>query len=315
MRVAFAGTPDFAVAVLEALVHAGHEVTWVATQPDRPAGRGLILQPPPVKLRAQELGVPVWQPQRPSEDEWMERLRDAGAQALVVAAYAHKIPAGVLDLPALGCLNVHASLLPRWRGAAPVAWALLAGDRITGVTILRMDEGWDTGPILLQRTELIRPDDTQGTLHDRLARLGAALLVEALERLSRGTLRPVPQDPAMATAAPRIHKEQGRLDWGEPAWVLARKVRAFHPWPGAYTLLGDRTVKVLQASWAQGPGTASPGTVVAVDPARQALGVGCGQGILFLERVQVEGGRPMSGTDLANGYRLRPGSRFSGATP
>lgn len=327
MRVAFAGTPDFAVPTLERLVAEGYDVAWVATQPDRPAGRGLKLQPPAVKLRAQALNLPVWQPERPTADQWAQRLREARADALVVAAYAHKIPASVLSLPPLGCLNVHASLLPRWRGAAPIAWALLAGDRVTGVTILQMDEGWDTGPIVLQRTELVRPDDTQATLHDRLARLGARLLVEALRRLAAGTVAPVAQDPRLATVAPRIQKEQGRLDWNEPACVLERRVRALHPWPGAYFLLGERVVKVLEAFWGEGPGggdtgatgepgtSGEPGTVVALDPARQALGVSCGRGVLFLRRVQVEGGRPMTGTDLANGYRLRAGFRFAAAAP
>lgn len=327
LRVAFAGTPRFAVAPLLALVQAGFTVVRVVTQPDRPAGRGMAVRPPPVKEQAVALGLGVWQPERPGPDQWAEELRKSGADVLVVAAFAQRIPVQALAFLPLGCLNVHPSLLPRWRGAAPVAWALWAGDRVSGVTIMQMDEGWDTGPILLQRSELIRPEDTALSLEERLSRLGARLLVEALHRLQAKTLRPVAQDPAGATLAPRLRKEHGRVDWQQDARAIDRQVRALYPWPGVYSRVRDKTVKLLQvapepADPGGGPGlppgqgeAVAPGSIVRVDSARGSLVVACGSGLVHLLRVQPEGGRVMSGLDLANGLRLRPGDRFEACGP
>ena len=299
---------------LHALAEAGHEVRLVITQPDRAKGRGQRLAPPPVKEAAARLGLPVWQPERLAPDELVSALAQAGAEALVVVAFAHKIPPAALAWPRYGCLNVHASLLPRWRGAAPIARAILEGDRITGVTIMQMDEGWDTGPILLQATEVIRPTDTAASLHDRLAQKGATLLIQALARLEAGTLRPVSQPPQGATVAPRVSKEEGAVDWSSGAERIARQIRAFSPWPGAYTTLGGRLVKLVEARVEPGrrPGV-GPGEVVAVDRAGGAILVGCGDGsLLRILKAQPEGSRVMTGLDLANGMHLGPGRRFGG---
>lgn len=364
LRVVFAGTPAFAVPLLKALVEGGHPVVLVVTQPDRPAGRGLKVRASPVKELVCALGLELWQPERPTPEEWVQRLRPLRPDVLVVAAFAHRIPVQALAFLPFGCLNVHPSLLPRWRGAAPVAWTLLAGDRLTGVTLMQMDEGWDTGPLLLQRTERVRPDDTTETLQQRLAQLGASLLLEGLRRLEAGTLQPLAQDPAVATLAPRLHKDQGRIDWSRDALAIERQVRALYPWPGAYTYVKGRLLKVLGAAAelppatasalppattsAQAPATAAnlppgtgsvlppatasgaaaadassaasapapapaalaPGQVVGVRGERESLVVACGQGVLHLLQVQLEGGRPISGRDLANGLRLKPGDRL-----
>lgn len=286
----------------------------VVTQPDRARGRGYKVAPPPVKEAALRLGLPVWQPEAPRPEDWLRVLDEAGAEALVVAAFAHKIPPAVLAAPRYGCINVHASLLPRWRGAAPIARAILEGDRITGVTIMQMDEGWDTGPILLQATTPIRPTDTAASLHDRLAVLGAELLLEALARLEQGTLRPVAQPPYGASTAPRLTKEEGAVDWTREAPRIERQIRAFTPWPGAHTTVGGVLVKLLQARVEPARRTdAQPGEVVAVDRSEGAVVVACGGGTLLrLLKAQPEGSRVMSGLDMANGLRLRPGSRLGG---
>ncbi len=299
---------------LEALVREGHQIGRVVTQPDRARGRGQRLAPPPVKEAASRLGLAVWQPERPDAEQWLEVLAETGADALVVVAFAHKIPPPVLTYPRHGCINVHASLLPRWRGAAPIARAILEGDRITGVTIMRMDQGWDTGPILLQATEVIGDHETAASLHDRLAVRGAGLLLEALARLERGTLRPVAQPPTGATLAPRLGKEEGLVDWRAPAVRIERQVRAFTPWPGAYTTLDGRRVRLVEARVEPEPRPGvQPGAILGVDARTGALLVGCGAGsVLRLHRVQPEGGRVMTGLDLANGLRLTPGRHLGG---
>ena len=324
LRIVFAGTPAFAVAPLRALVEGGHQVVLVVTQPDRPAGRGLKVRPSPVKELAGQLGLALWQPERPTPEQWVEQLKPLSPHALVVAAYAHRIPVQALRFLPFGCLNVHPSLLPRWRGAAPVAWTLLAGDRITGVTLMQMDEGWDTGPILLQRTERVRPDDTAETLQQRLSQLGGRVLLEGLRRLQSETLQAVAQDPAQATLAPRLHKEQGLIDWSRDARFIERQIRALQPWPGTYTFVRGRLVKVLSAAAADGGpvepvagagGHPEAGQVVGVGSEPGALAVACGQGVLHLLQVQLEGGRPISGRDLANGLRLKPGERLGQGAP
>ena len=299
---------------LMGLVQAGHDVRLVITQPDRAKGRGHKLTPPPVKEAAGRLGLPTWQPETLQPDELVAALSRAGADALVVVAFAHKIPPAALSWPRYGCINVHASLLPRWRGAAPIARAVLEGDRVTGVTIMQMDEGWDTGPILLQATEVIRPTDTAASLHDRLAQKGAKLLLEALARLEAGTLRPVAQPPWGARPAPRLSKEEGAVDWRCGADRIERQIRAFTPWPGAYTTLDGRLIKLVEARVEPGRRPdARPGEVLAVDGADGALLVGCGDGtVLRILKAQPEGSRVMTGLDLANGMRLTPGRQFGG---
>ncbi|WP_324718185.1 methionyl-tRNA formyltransferase [Carboxydochorda subterranea] len=306
----FAGTPEFAVPSLRALARAGHAIPLVMTQPDRPKGRGMRPAPPPVKVEAQALGLQIWQPEHLEPHELTGVLRSTGAEALVVVAYAHKIPAEVLGLPRYGCINVHASLLPRWRGAAPIAWALLEGDRVTGVTIMRMDEGWDTGPILLQRAAVIGPEETAASLHDRLSETGAELLVEAVARLEAGTLQPIEQPEEGVRLAPRLQKEQGRVDWTQPAERIARRCRAFYPWPGCFTTHEGRLIKVVEARVAGQTVTGRrPGEVLGVEPGAGVLRVACGDGtVLSLARVQPEGSRSMTGLELWNGLHLEPGS-------
>jgi methionyl-tRNA formyltransferase len=299
-RIVFMGTPGFAAPVLEALADA-HQVVGVVTQPDRPAGRGRRLAPLPVKEVALGRGLPLYQPQSLRTPEAVAQLVAWDPDVIVVAAFGQILRQNVLDLPPHGCLNVHASLLPRWRGAAPAPAAILAGDGVTGVTIMRMDAGLDTGPILAQREESIRPDDTRATLEDRLARLGAALLVETLPAYLAGDLLPRPQPVEGMTYAGQLRKEDGRLDWSHAAVELDRRVRAFTPWPGAFTTWRGRRLKVLRAvplpEWR---GDASPGTVLAL---ADGLAVATGEGGLRLEEVQLAGKRPMDVTAFLRGQR------------
>ncbi len=297
-RIVFMGSPEFAVPTLRALV-AQYPVVGVVTQPDRPAGRGRKLTPPPVKVVAQELGLPIMQPRRLKAPEAFEQLQAWAPDLIVVAAYGQILRPNVLQLPRYGCINVHASLLPRWRGASPIQHAILAGDQETGITIMIMDEGLDTGPILSQRAIPIAPDDTGATLSAKLAVLGAELLLETLPDYLSGALRPQPQPEDGVTYAPLLKKEDGRLDFTEPAEALARRVRAFDPWPGTFTEWQGAPLKVLRAEAVDAP---SPG------PGRRLVwqgfpAVGTGQGVLVLREVQPAGKRPMSGDAFLRGAR------------
>lgn len=287
-RVIFMGTPDFAVPTLVAL-HERHAVSLVVTQPDRPAGRGRAVREAPVKVAARNLRLPVYQPETLRTAEAVARLRAANPEAIVVAAYGEILRREVLSLPPRGCLNVHASLLPRHRGASPVAAAILAGDQVTGVTIMLMDEGMDTGPILAQAEEPIGPADTTGTLTQRLSGLGARLLVQVLPEWLAGRVEPRPQDSSQATYAPRIRKQDGLIDWGAAAAAIERQVRALDPWPGAYTFWQRRRLRIVGARAIPGwCGPEQPGTVL------QACGgvvVATGEGALLLEELQIEGKR------------------------
>jgi methionyl-tRNA formyltransferase len=291
-RVVFMGTPTFAVPTLEALIDA-HQVVGVVTQPDRPAGRGRRMKPSPIKRVALERGLPLFQPCSLRTSEALGRLAAWEPQVIVVAAFGQILRPDVLQLPSNGCLNVHASLLPRWRGAAPVPAAILAGDQVTGVTIMQMDEGLDTGPILSQREEPIRPDDTWGTLEKRLARVGAELLIETLPAYLVGDLESRPQPEEGVTYAPQLCKGDGRLDWSLSAVHVDRQVRAFTPWPGAFTMWRGRRLKVLQSAplpdWR---GDAPPGTVIALADGG-GVAVATGEGALCLEEVQLAGKRRM----------------------
>ena len=299
------GTPEFAVPVLEALAGA-HRVVGVVTQPDRPAGRGRRLAPSPVKQVALERGLSLSQPHSLRTPEAVAQLSAWKPDVFVVAAFGQILPQDVLGLPPHGCLNVHGSLLPRWRGAAPVAAAILAGDEVTGVTIMQMDAGLDTGPVLAQREEPIAPDDTQATLEERLARLGAELLVETLVVYLAGSLLPRSQPDEGATYAGQLRKEDGWLDWSRPAVELDRRVRAFTPWPGAFTMWHGRRLKVLRTvtlpAWRGG---VSPGTVVAL---ADGVVVATGEGALLLEEVQLAGKRPMDIGAFLRGQRDFAGS-------
>ncbi|MEW6413734.1 MAG: methionyl-tRNA formyltransferase [Pseudomonadota bacterium] len=303
MRLIFAGTPPFAAAALDALADAGHAVALVLTQPDRPAGRGMKLTPSAVKTAALARGLPVAQPASLKTPEAQAELAAVDADVMVVAAYGLILPQAVLDIPRRGCLNIHASLLPRWRGAAPIQRAILAGDTETGITIMQMDAGLDTGAMLLKSVVPILDTDTGGSLHDKLAVAGARAIVEALARLD--TLTPVAQDDAQATYAAKLDKEEARLDWSRPAAELARAVRAFNPVPGAWTLVDGAPLKIWAA--APVPGQGAPGEVL---DAGERLVVACGEGALALAELQPAGSKRMTAAAFLAGRRLAPGARL-----
>ncbi len=305
MRIVFAGTPEFAVPALHALHAAGHELCAVYTQPDRPAGRGRQLAASPVKQRAQALSIPVEQP---------ASLRDAAAQAalaayrpdlMVVVAYGLILPQAVLDIPRLGCLNIHASRLPRWRGAAPIQRAILAGDSVTGVTIMKMDAGLDTGPMLLLREAAIGQRETAGELHDRLAGIGGQAIVEAIEAWSAGRIVPVAQPTEGVTYAAKISKDESLVDWNSSAGQIDRQVRAFNPWPVAETRWRGRQLRIWAAEPVACAAAGEPGTIL--EATRSGLVVATGEGCLALLQLQLPGGKPMNYKDLINAQE------FSGA--
>ena len=307
-RIVFMGTPEFAVPSLEACLEVG-EVVAVVTQPDRPKGRGQELSAPPVKAVAQARSLPVLQPARIRGTAFHEEIRALRPDVGVVAAYGKILPQELLDVPAHGCVNVHASLLPRFRGAAPIQWAIASGDEVTGVCLMKMDAGLDTGPVIDRRQWPIRPDDTAATLHDALSRLGAALIRESLPRYLNGELRPVPQPPEGVAPAPLIKKVDGRLDFSRKAAELERRARALHPWPGTFTELGGRVLKVTRAR--VGGGHGAPGEVL--EAGAEGIEVACGEGSLWLLEVQPEGKRAMGAREFLSGHPLRKGSRPFGA--
>lgn len=292
------GSPDFAVPSLHALAQS-YDVVGVVTQPDRPAGRGRKLTPPPVKILAGKLHLPVIQPQRLSESAAIQQLAEWAPDVIVVAAFGQILRPSILDLPPHGCINVHASLLPRWRGAAPIQAAILAGDHETGITIMLMDPGLDTGPIISQRATPITPEDTAASLSDRLATIGADLLVATLPAYLAGSMLPIPQDNTLATFAPKLVKNSGELDFTQPAAQLERQVRACHPWPGAYTDWDGQLLKIHRAH-ALDQTIAAPATPLVIDglPAIATI-----RGSLVLDQVQPAGKQPMSGSSFLHGAR------------
>jgi methionyl-tRNA formyltransferase len=307
MRVLFYGTPAFALPTLYALLNR-HRVVAAVTQPDRPAGRGQRAQAPPVKVAALEHGIPVLQPARLRDPAWPARLAAHAADVAVVVAFGQLLPPAVLAVPPRGSINVHASLLPRYRGAAPVAWAIIRGERETGITTFQMDEGMDTGPVLLQRSTAIGPEETAGELAERLAGLGAALLLETLDRLD--SLVPRAQDAMTATLAPRLRKEDGLLDWTEPAAALAARVRGVNPWPGAVTFTPTGRLVIWRARAIGGQG--EPGMLTR---AEGRLAVGTGEGLLQPVEVQPENRRTMAWDDYLRGARLGPGALLGAPIP
>lgn len=306
MRLAFAGTPEFARRSLAAILDAGHEVALVLTQPDRPSGRGMRPAESAVKRFAQERSLRVLQPETLRDSESLARIAATQPQVLVVAAYGLLLPQAVLNCAPLGAINVHASLLPRWRGAAPIQRAILAGDRESGITIMKMDAGLDSGPMLSQRAIPITEDDDAGTLHDRLASLGAEMIVSALDVVQAGRARCTPQPSTGATYARKVDKSECVLDWSQPAFELERAVRAFRPAPGAATTLADTTVKVWEARVDKGTGT--PGETLSVGP--EGIVVACGAGALALTQLQRAGGKRLSAADFLRGQTVVPGTRF-----
>jgi methionyl-tRNA formyltransferase len=307
LRIAFAGTPQFALPALHALLKSAHRVVGVLTQPDRPAGRGQQLRASPVKLLAAEHRLPIAQPQTLKTSEGRAELTQWAPDVLVVVAYGLILPQAALDLPRLGCLNIHGSLLPRWRGAAPIQRAILAGDPETGVTIMQLDAGLDTGPVLLERRHPIGLHDTAGDLHDVLSELGALALIEALDGIAAGTLKPRAQ-PAGATHAAKIDKSEAAMDWSASATQLDRQVRAFNPWPIAETRFGNETLRVIRARIAEPGGLhGESGTLLGI--ADDGLRVACGEGVLAIRELQRAGKRPISARDFANAVRVA-GLRF-----
>lgn len=305
----FAGTPTFAAAALAALMDAGHQIELVLTQPERPSGRGFKTIPNAVQALAEARNLPLYQPRTLRSPEAVARIADARPEAMIVAAYGLILPEGVLALPVRGALNIHASLLPRWRGAAPIQRAILAGDTVTGITIMQMDAGLDTGPVLLQQAIAITADDDAQSVHDRLASLGATLIVTALEALARGALHAVPQASESATYAAKITRDDAVLDWSLPATSVERAVRAFRPSPGASTRLGDVALKIWRARLA--PGRGAPGTVLQADAG--ALRVACGEAAVDVLELQRPGGRRLEAREFLRGFTVRPGERFGAA--
>jgi methionyl-tRNA formyltransferase len=314
LRILFAGTPEFAVEALKAILAAGYQVCAVYTQPDRPSGRGRKLCKSPVKVLAERENIIIHQPLTLRDAAEQQTIRSFQADIMVVVAYGLLLPAAVLEAPRLGCINIHASLLPRWRGAAPIQRAIQAGDKESGITIIQMDEGLDTGPMLLRRPLAIADDETGGSLHDRLARLGGETVVEALEGLQQGGLTPLAQDEDQACYASKLQKSEARLDWRQSAINLERQCRAFNPWPVTFTELDDgRKLRVWSAQAMTGSGfedsddptEPEAGTVLAVN--REGIDIACGAGVLRLLELQLPGGRKLGVSDFVNAAPFRAG--------
>ncbi|MCI8483020.1 MAG: methionyl-tRNA formyltransferase [Lachnospiraceae bacterium] len=318
MKVIFMGTPDFSVGTLEKLLEAGHEIALVVTQPDKPKGRGKSMQFPPVKEAALAHDLEVYQPRRVRDPECVEYLRQKAADIIVVVAFGQILPKEILEMPPYGCVNVHASLLPKYRGAAPIQWAVIQGEKVTGVTTMRMDEGLDTGDMILKEEVVLREDETGGSLFDRLAKTGAELCVKTLDGIVQGTVAYTPQNEKEATHTSMIKKQLGEIQWNRPAQELERLIRGLNPWPSAYTHLEGKTLKIWKShvlDSAGEPGEScieeniqEPGQVINIT--RDAIEVQTGQGILVLEEVQLEGKKRMKTDAFLRGCSLETGMRL-----
>ncbi|MDC8446240.1 MAG: methionyl-tRNA formyltransferase [Nitrosomonas sp.] len=307
MKIIFAGTPVFAATALDALIQQHHDIVLVLTQPDRPAGRGMKVTASAVKLSAQTHGLKLLQPQSLKDNAIHEQLRETNADLMIVAAYGLILPESVLTLPRLGCLNIHASLLPRWRGAAPIQRAILAGDHETGITIMQMDAGLDTGPMLLKESIAIAHNDTAQTLHDKLSQLGAHAIIKALTLMQQNRLIPTTQDEALACYAAKISKNEALIDWNKTAAQIDRTIRAYNPAPGAYTTFRGYAIKIWQASIIT-RGADQPGKIIAIE--REGIIVACGTGLIRLEMIQKSGGKRLSAAEFLAGFKLHPGDSF-----
>jgi methionyl-tRNA formyltransferase len=307
-RVIFMGTPEFACPTLQALINRGEDVIAVVTQPDRPKGRGQQLAPPPVKALAQQYGIPVLQPVKVRLPEVVEQLQALAPDLIVVVAFGQILPKAVLDIPRFGCINIHASLLPRWRGAAPINWCLISGDSETGVTTMQMDVGLDTGDMLVKRTIPIEPEDDARTLHDKLSILGADALAETLDLLADGRLTAEKQDDSLTCYAAMLKKEDGELDWTMAATDLRNRIRGMNPWPGTFSFLDGKLVKLFRGT--AGAGSGQPGTVLRVG--RDGIEVACGSGSLILGELQLEGKKRLPAAEFLAGCRLEPGMVLGG---
>jgi methionyl-tRNA formyltransferase len=297
MRIVFIGAGEIGVPTLQALLKSEHEVVGIVTQPDKPVGRAQIIEPPPIKKALAGAKMPILQPARIKEHQAIAEIRALIPDVIVVMAYGQILPRDVLEIPKIACLNLHASLLPRWRGAAPVQAAIAAGDRETGITVMYMDEGLDTGDILLHRKIDILPTDTGGSLHDRLAKIAPDALLDSLRLLVEGSAPRTPQDNSLATYAPKLKRDDGRIDWSEPAEMIERKIRAFNPWPGAFMKIERQTLKVFSVSVFDLSG--EPGEILRSE---KELVIAAGKGALSLSEVQLEGKRRMSAAEFLRGH-------------
>lgn len=309
LKAIFMGTPDFAVPVLRAMKEAGHEICAVVTQPDKPKGRGKAVQYTPVKECAIEYGIPVYQPVKVREESFVEMLRGMEPEVIVVAAFGQLLPQSVLDIPKYGCINVHASLLPRWRGAAPIQWAVISGDKESGVTTMRMEAGLDTGDMLLKETVVLEPEETGGSLHDKLSELGAGLLLRTLEGLKDGTIIPEKQEDALSCYAKMLTKQLGEIDFTKPAGEIECLIRGLNPWPSAYTFLDGKTLKIWRAEVledTQETEKKEPGTVVSVE--KDGFIIKAGEGMLKVKELQLEGKKRMEAAAFLRGYPVETGT-------
>ncbi len=309
MKVVFMGTPDFAVETLKAIYEAGHEVILAVSQPDKPKGRSGKLQPTPVKEFAVEHNIPVFQPVKIRDEESVEYLRNYEADVFVVAAFGQILPKVILDMPRLGCVNVHGSLLPKYRGAAPIQWAVINGEKVSGNTTMLMGPGLDDGDMLLKSEVELAADETGGSLFDRLAIDGGKLAVKTIEALDRGEITPVPQDESEATHVGMIKKEMGLIDWNKPAEEIERLIRGLNPWPSAFTYVHGKSLKLWSAAVCDKSG--EPGTVI--DVSKNGFTVACGTGSLEIRELQLEGKKRMGAGDFLRGYSLEAGTAFSGS--
>ena len=308
MRVIFMGTPDFAVGTLEEIIKAGHEVVLVVTQPDKPKGRGNTMQFPPVKECALAHNVPVFQPKKIREEQHIEYLRTFQPDIIVVAAFGQILPKEILDMPKFGCINVHASLLPKYRGAAPIQWAVINGDEVTGVTIMRMDVGLDTGDMISKKEIVIAEDETGGSLFDKLAEIGAQLCVETMTKIESGEAEYTPQNHEEATYVSMIHKELGLIDWNKSATEIEHLIRGLNPWPSAFTKLNGKTFKIWKANVISKNTQYPAGCIVSVT--KNSMEVQTGEGVLSLLEVQLEGKKRMQIDAFLRGYTVSEGSSF-----
>ena len=306
MKVIFMGTPDFSVNTLEEIIKAGHEVVLVVSQPDKAVGRSKALKYTPVKECALSHGIEVYQPQKIRTEESIEYLRKYNADIFIVEAFGQIIPKAILDMPRFGCANVHASLLPKYRGAAPIQWAVINGEKTTGVTIMRMDEGIDTGDMIMKQEVELDAEETGGSLFDKLAETGAKLCVKAMEAIENGTAVYTPQDDSLATHTAKIKKEMGSIDWSMDAEVIERLIRGLNPWPSAYTRLDDKNLKIWKAKVVSHEMKAAPGCILKVT--KDELEVQAGNGVLALEEIQLEGKKRMTVDAFLRGYEVNEGS-------
>ena len=310
MKIVFMGTPDFAVGTLHALAESEHEILAVVTQPDKPKGRGKALQPTPVKEEAMRYGIPVYQPKKVREEEFQVVLRELNPDLIVVVAFGQLIPKSILELPRYGCVNVHASLLPKYRGAAPIQWAVINGEKESGVTIMKMDEGLDTGDMIAKTVVPLAADETGGSLFDKLSQVGAQLLLDTIPALEEGTVvcEKQPEESPTPYAA-MLNKKMGLIDWSQDASVIECLIRGLNPWPSAYTYLKGKTLKIWQAKVVEKQHEEEPGTIIEVD--KKHLVVACKTNALLIERLQLEGKKQMETEAFLRGYAIETGAQFS----